>query len=254
MSKFFIFFSIILISVTHNIQAQRTPIQTDRPDQTESPSIVPVNYFQAENGFTYEQVHGDEKNIVAPSILWKYGMNDRFELRVITEHAIEKDKTGSVNGIVPITVGCKANLCSEKKWIPMISFIGHVTSRNWGSKKYQTTYAAPSFRFTCQHTLSDQFSLGYNIGAEWNGETALPAYIYTLTTGCSLTDKFGGYVEVYGFIARHNTADHRVDGGFTWLLSNDFMIDISGGAGISKISPAFYVALGFSYRIAMKHK
>ena len=252
MSKLFISIAVSFAMITGNLQAQRSPIQTDRPDQTESPAIVPVNYLQAENGFAYEQWSDDEKSITAPSILWKYGMNERFELRVITEHVIEKSAGSTMNGIVPVTVGFKANLCQEKNWIPTISFIGHLTSRNWGSKKYHTAYAAPSFRFTCQHTLSDKLSLGYNVGTEWNGDHALPVYIYTLTTGLSLSGKLGSYIEMYGFLSQHNTADHRIDGGFTWLLNNNCMFDISGGAGISTISPAYYVALGFSYRFAMK--
>jgi hypothetical protein len=34
-------------------------IETDRPDQTESPATVPHRYLQAETGFMYEKVHND---------------------------------------------------------------------------------------------------------------------------------------------------------------------------------------------------
>lgn len=100
-----------------------------------------------------------------------------------------------------------------------------------------------------QHTLSQKFSLGYNLGAEWNGETAEPAFIYTLTTGCSISDKIGAYLEVYGFAPQFSKADHRFDGGLNFLLKENILLDISGGAGITENAPDYYMALGFSFRL-----
>ena len=99
-----------------------------------------------------------------------------------------------------------------------------------------------------QHTLSDKVSLAYNLGAEWNGETAEQTYIYTLTTGIAFTQKLGGYLEVYGFLPQDSTANHRFDCGFTYLVNNDFIVDLSGGVRITKNAPKNYLSLGLSYR------
>lgn len=48
------------------------PIQTDRPDQTETPNLVPAKHFQLESGFNYEKVDNAENNYLYPTILWKY--------------------------------------------------------------------------------------------------------------------------------------------------------------------------------------
>jgi hypothetical protein len=122
-----------------------------------------------------------------------------------------------------------------------------------GSEKLQTKYIAPSFRFTMQHTISDKMVLAYNLGAEWNGIEAAQTYIYTLTTGFSLTDKLGMYTELYGFKTAYQQADHRCDGGFTYLINNDFIADISGGFGFSKNSPKNYISLGLSYRFKVSN-
>jgi hypothetical protein len=103
-----------------------------------------------------------------------------------------------------------------------------------------------------QHTLSNKFTLAYNLGAEWDGETPEPTFIYTLTSGMSITEKLGAYIELYGFAPQNQSADHRADGGFTYLITNDVMVDISGGFGITKESPKNYFALGFSYRLNTK--
>ena len=59
---------------------------------------------------------------------------------------------------------------------------------------------------------------------------------------------------MYGFVAKKIDADNRFDCGLTYLISNDIIIDLSGGFGISKISPKNYLSLGFSYRFKTTKK
>ena len=249
MARYFIPLAIYFGSTADNLFGQSlSAIQLDRPDQTECPFITPHKYIQIENGFTYETFDQNQKTFNYPSTLWKYGVNEKFELRLITELALEKTKGITSKGLSPLTIGFKTSLFEEKGFIPKTSFIGHVTTSKIGSNEFQTNYIAPSFRFTMQHTLSEKISLAYNLGSEWNGENAEHSYIYTLTTGFSLTDKMGCYTELYGFIPTENKADHRFDCGLTYLINNDFMADISGGFGLTKNVPQNYIALGLSYR------
>ena len=69
------------------LQAQET-IQLDRPDQTESVYVVPKNYLQTEMGFMFEKTNRENNHFHLPTILWKYGFNDKVELRVITEFSL----------------------------------------------------------------------------------------------------------------------------------------------------------------------
>jgi len=233
---------------------QLPPIQLDRPDQTECPFIVPKNYIQLETGFLIQKLNDGSRYYTFPSTLWKYGVNDRFELRMITELVTLKSKGGSVTGLNPITLGFKANLLAEKGILPLTSFIGHITTSKWGSSGLHTSTIAPSFRFVMQHTLSEKVSLSYNLGAKWNGEDPEPIYLYTLTSGISLTEKLGCYIELFGFAPEKEMAEHSVDAGFTWLVNNDLMLDISACAGINRNAPENYVALGISYRFPLKKK
>jgi hypothetical protein len=99
-----------------------------------------------------------------------------------------------------------------------------------------------------QHTVSKKMVLAYNLGAEWNGIDPDENYIYTLTTGFSLTERLGCYTELYGFIRPYMNPDHRCDGGFTYLVNHNFMMDISGGFGLTENAPQNYISLGLSYR------
>lgn len=242
-------FSLCLLLVPTLLPAQELePIQIDRPDQTECPFIVPRHYIQVESGFLLEQTDAHHRAFDLPSTLWKYGLNERMEFRLITEVLGTMTRDMRTAGLVPLTLGFKSALTEEKGIWPKTSFIGHLTAAKWGSESLQASYFAPSFRFTMQHTLSDAISLGYNIGAEWDGETGVPDVIYTLTGGFSITEKFGGYIEAYGFLPTGSRPDHRLDGGFTFLASDDVILDLSGGIGLTENAPDYYAALGFSFR------
>lgn len=225
------------------------PITTDRPDQTESPTLVPKGMFQMESGFSYEQANPSESAIMSPTLLWKYGINENFELRLITEYSINKIDGKSTSGLNPVLVGFKVRLAEEKGLLPKMSFIGHLVIPDLASKGYRADYYAPEFRFTMQHSLSEKISLSYNLGAEWDGFTPEATFIYTLATGFELTDKLGVYTEVYGFAPQQAIANHRFDAGFTYLLSNDTMVDLSGGFGLTENAPDYFAAVGFSFRL-----
>src|SRR5690606_28810729 len=89
------------------------PIEADRPDQTETPSIVPKGRFQVETGFAYEKLSSSENALVTPSILWKYGIIENFELRLITEYRTEEITDQKINGLLPVVVGFKVKLLDE---------------------------------------------------------------------------------------------------------------------------------------------
>lgn len=228
---------------------QKKPIEADRPDQTETPSIVPKGMFQIETGFTYEKPGAGQKSYSIPSVLSKYGVNEHFELRLITELVLEKTPVSENSGLVPIWVGCKITISDEQGIIPKTSFIGHIQLPNAASGVFKVDYFAPQFRFTMQHSLGERMTLSYNLGSEWDGMSAEPTFIYTLSTGYSFTEKLGGYAEVFGFAPQQAKASHQADAGLTYLLSDNFMVDLSSGVGITASAPDFYVSAGCSFRI-----
>ncbi|MFN8256779.1 MAG: transporter [Bacteroidales bacterium] len=241
---------VIFFSANCNLWGQNlVPIQLDRPDQTECPFIVPEKHIQFESGFNFENVNSSEQNFLYPALLTKYGVNDRFEIRLITELTTNKIENEVLNGLKPVRIGFKTKLLEENGILPTMSFIAHLSLPFLSSEKFTTTYYAPSFRFTMQHTLSEKISLGYNLGAEWDGESAEPTFIYTLTTGFSLSERMGTYIEIYGYVPQKEKSDHRLDGGFTFLARQNIMIDISGGMGLTENAPDYYVSLGFSLRL-----
>lgn len=239
-------------------QAHRTDslnaIETDRPDQTEAASLVPQGFIQVEAGF-FRQVdkQGEFKFIsqLSPTVLLRYGLLERLELRLLVEQWQFKEEgtgTGKVSGLGPVAIGTKIKITEENGLLPSMAFIGHLTLRT-GKSEFRPTYVVPDFRFSLAHTLSDRFSLGYNVGYEWAPDEALGQSIYTLALGASISEKLGSFIELYGHKPQGQKWQHHLDGGLVYKLLTNLQLDASAGIGLSKNAPDYFLSGGFSVRL-----
>lgn len=250
------FLWLLLISQTYAQQdtlPTLDPIATDRPDQTESASIVPPGYIQMELGFG--KINSDEgHSFFFPNALLKYGVNENFELRLIATYtSIHEDGSSAVNGFLPIALGFKTKFTEENGIWPKISLLGHLVLPGIVTDEISIENLAPDLRFAFQHSISDVFSLGYNLGVFWDGSNPEPVYIYSLAPGFSMGN-FGFYIEGYGFIPQGSDREARLlaDGGVTYLVNNDLQLDLSYGHQVTNNIIENYIALGVSYRFKVK--
>ncbi len=247
---FLFFLSMLFLTAKGQISA----IETDRPDQTESPSIVPKKWIQIEAGFIAEK-QGVFTNVTIPTVLTKYGISKTTELRLITEINGTDSKLyeiGVPEITTPLQLGFKTAIFQEKGLLPKTSIIIHSALQNIRVNgifsSSHTKEIAFNYRFTMQNTISKIVSVGYNAGMEWERLSEAPAYVYTLATGFNISYKWYGYIEAFGTLMKNENAENSVDIGLAYNATNDFKIDISGGAGISKNAPPYYFAVGASVR------
>ena len=229
--------------------AQLPPIDTDRPDQTESVNLAPKRWLQFEAGFDYIRFGNSAYQFTAPTLLSKYGLSNRVELRLITtlsHQIIHVPPAAKLRSTVfeQVEVGAKVALVEEKKLLPKISWIFHAGIP--GAASYTTHKFLFNTRLTMQHTLAKNVALGYNFGVEFDGWSADPIFVYTFSPGFNLSEKWYAYIEAFGTLFEH--PEHMIDGGLAYYISNDSKVDISGGVGISPDAPKHYFSIGFSKR------
>ncbi|MCD2258108.1 transporter [Psychroserpens luteolus] len=257
---------LMLFSIVINAQDENQnnitsePLVTDRPDATEASSTVGKGILQIETGGLYESF---EENAVTSqsytfnTTLVRYGILDNIELRLGWDFVegvtkVNGNKLNNVtSGLSPLLLGVKIDIAEEKNGMPEIAFIGHVFPLFSASKDYRPETTGVDFRFSLSHTLSDNSSLGYNIGAQWGDDSSEAAAIYTLAYGYSFTDKFGMYAELYGDLPEDSSANHYWDAGLTYLLSNDLQLDAYVGTSITE-GQDILIGLGASFRIPTK--
>jgi len=243
--------TITFLIICLNFLSAQDKIECDRPDQTETPAVVPAKHFQMESGFYWVHENKSQKGCVYPSSLLKYGIQDLAEFRLEIENSstIISDESGKavVHGLSPVAFGMKLKICEEKRSIPKISVIMMMSIPVIASGKLRENYPTPELRFTFQHTLGKRFSFSYNLGGLWNGQEQKLLALYTVTSGFAITNDVGCYLEVYGFMEKNQ--DHRLDGGFTYTPRKNVMIDISSGISIDRKNPSWYCGLGVSFRL-----
>lgn len=261
-SKMYILILLFIPGAFQLAQAQHPELITDRPDQTESSAVVPVKFLQIETGMIVANETmdvADATEIAYNTTLLRYGLFSRTELRLGMEYLGTKLRyEDNVNtpdrdehGFSPLYLGFKTQLASENGLLPEIAFLGGLVLPFTADKVFQSAHPAADMRLAFAHTLTRRLSLGYNLGASWNGNLPAPWYFYSAALGAGLTDKLGTFVELYGEWPE-NTAFmdvHQFDAGLTYLLYPNLQLDISGGIGLNAAAMDQFISAGISWRI-----
>lgn len=235
---------------------------TDRPDQTESPNVVPKGFLQVETGTsleTFEDNNIKTENFTYNTTLVRFGLLDNLELRLGWDF---KEGTTKINGnkldnvtsgFNPLLLGIKTSIAKENGCFPEIGLLGHLYLPFTASTDYKPETTGVDFRFAFSHTLSENSSLSYNVGAAWGNDSSEAAYVYTVSFGQSITEKLGAYAELYGDLPENNKANHLWDAGLTYLISNNVQLDATVGSSITK-GQDLLLSAGVSFRVPSKNK
>lgn len=246
---------VLLLTCTYVVQAQKDPLVTDRPDQTEAPIVVGKGVFQVETGAVLSKMdvfvnsHDDYlRTREFATTLLRYGISDRIELRFISGYTIIDHSSDpiSISGFQPLALGTKVSLARESGIWPEVAFIGHLTLPWIGDDFFVPEKVAPDFRFSFAHTLSDRFALGYNAGMEWDGDGGDANFIYTISLGAGLFGPVSGFVELFGESEGQLV---KMDYGLTVLVSPDIQFDISHGFDLGGVYKERFLSAGVSLRI-----
>ena len=243
-----IFYTLFFFCFFSSIHAQPSKIDADRPDQTESVNTVPKKWLQFEAGFNYQKNDKFTKEFLLPTLLSKYGLSNRIELRLITtinQQRINIPATGKFNSTIleQVEAGAKIGLFEEKNILPKTSLLFHFGIPGLATYTDKLLFNS---RLSMQHTLTKNISLGYNLGVEFDGTSDDPNFIYTFSPGINIDEKWYAYVEAFGTLQKQS--EHNIDGGFAYFINDNFKMDISGGFGLTSNAPKYYTSIGASIR------
>lgn len=234
------------------------PIDTDRPDQTESSALVPPRLLQLEVGAAYADDSDGEETLEAPSTLIRLGVIERLELRFGIP-TVETNFAGpTTTDFADPEVGVKLKLWGERGARPEAALIAG-TSVPVGSNRVTSGRFDPAFRFAFGHALPRDFSLGYNAGVAWATEEddggdrdTLSRLEYTMALGYDITETWGVFVEIFGDVALSDSGgpSHSLDGGVTYLVRENLQLDAAAGVGLTDEANDWFITSGVSWRFA----
>lgn len=242
-----LFTTIILVLILGQINAQ---IVTDRPDQTESAASVGKGNLQIESGLLlgFEDNNGQiVQQILAPTTLFRYGITEGIELRLV--HQFETLKYGNKRtlGMSDFEIGTKIELLKSQKRNTEMAFLTHLILPT-GSKELSSDKFGTVSKLSIAHAINENVDFGYNIGYNYFGE-GIGDLTYSVAFGIGINDKVGIYVEPYGDVIEFKKLMASFDAGFTYLANDNLQFDFSFGMGINH--QMNYVSVGVSW-IAVK--
>jgi hypothetical protein len=198
-------------SFTQSLYSQETTqLLTDRPGQAESTTIIPPGSLQVETGITFtsdtrglDQGIDKQQTLAVGTTLVRIGLLKNLELRLIGQHSQSQtflqgiNKTNSESGLSDIAIGGKFGIREEDALIPEIALNLHM-GLPVGGENFRPSVAVPDFRLLLAKTLTEDLSLGLNLGAKYNGDKPGGTFVYIVSLAMVLTDKLGAYIETYG--------------------------------------------------------
>lgn len=244
------------------------PLVTDRPDFTESTDAVPTGHVQLEVGYTfsYDSENAERfRNHTAPEILVRIGLRTDFELRIgwegytwgdektkgATRGGRRATREDSFEGSHDLSIGFKQKLLEQDGVLPHFGIIAAVSVPT-GSTEVSSGDVDPQLVLLWAYDISDTFVIAGNVGfaAPTNEGDRFFQVSASLSFAWSLTDRVGTYIEYFGFYpnVEHSDAAHALNGGFTYLLDNNFQIDARIGIGLNEEADDFFTGVGFAWR------
>lgn len=259
LKKYVLIFTLIASSAFSFAQKANEiePLITDRPDQTESPNAMPKGFLQVETGAYYESFKDNNiktEDFTFNTTLVRYGLLDNLELRLGWDFVEGKTKVNGnalanvSSGFNPLLLGVKTSIAKENGYFPEIGLLGHIYLPFSASTDYKPKTTGVDFRFAFAHTISENSSLSYNLGAAWGNDSPEAAYVYTMAFGQNITDNLGAYAELYGDIPENSKANHFWDAGLTYLINNNLQLDATVGSSITK-GQDILLSAGVCFRI-----
>ncbi|MCH7701358.1 MAG: transporter [Planctomycetes bacterium] len=241
---------------------------TDRPDFTESTDAIPTGHAQLEMGYTFtldRESKTRARSHTAPEFLLRLGVASNLELRLGWEgyHWSETLAPGHTRagrpvrreewnqGASDVSIGIKYKFAEQDGTRPHMGIIAALTAPS-GSANISGGDVEPEVVFLWAYDVDDRLSIAGNAGfviPSDDGDRFAQGKA-SLSFAYAVTDRLGAYLEYFGLYpsALHSDAAHSVNGGVTYLISDNFQLDARVGAGLNEEADDFFTGIGFAVR------
>jgi len=227
---------------------------SDRPDFTESTSIVVPGAVQAEGGYTFSRA-GPEKESAFGELLVRFSLTHFAELRIEPGSYTHTTAPGeSISGREDGEIGAKLRLHNagdDPSPIPAVALVFGSTVST-GTRSLRDSHSQPEVKLSSEWTITDKIGLATNV------DVARPVadgrryteYSASASFGFELSPKVGTFAEAFGFAPQLSGAKHTryLDTGVTASLSPNFQVDLRVGVGLNHAGPDYFLGAGLVRR------
>ncbi len=246
--------------------AQLRDLDTDRPDQTETPITVDAGHFQIEAdliSYTYTEQDGVKReDLSAPVLNLKAGLLHNVDLQLVlspynqsrvTDRTTAPGRTETRSGFGDTQVRLKVNLWGNdggSTALAMMPFIQVPT----GADGLTSDAVEGGLIFPFGFDLP----AGLDAVAMWEADYLRNAadrayhadFVQSLTVGRHLVGKLSGYVEFFSVVSTESGSDWvgQFDFGFNYLVHPNLKFDAGVNIGVTPSAPDWNPFVGVTWR------
>ena len=236
----------ILIGILGTVNGQE--LVTDRPDYTESALAVPSKMIQIESGAEYADLKAAEE-LSFPNALVRIGVGHNLELRLgfpgWTSISVSNKTESYLNDLL---FEVKYQFTQSDVVMPVAVIL--VSTLPTGDDEVSSGEMEIGLKLAAERDLNERLGLSMNIGtiSVPAGDERELLSLASVALGIGVNDKLGAFLEVLAEMPQSEAWQPVLDGGFTYLLSDEAQLDLYAGKGLNDHAPDLIIGAGFSFR------
>ena len=232
-------------------EEQSATVCPDRPGALTGPEVMPLHKLQWETGVACESQAGGPRSFTLNNTLLRYGLFRHAEIRLGTDLLLGRETPAAAPafGVTPLCFGLKAKFYEGSGVLPAVALLAQLSSPHIGTRDLLPQHLAPSMYLLFEHSLGERLSLGYNVGAEWDGDSARPACFLGLGLYLGITDSVGAFLESYNYLGAAGGNRYMTEFGLSWLVSRRVQLDLSADLDFRQLGKYWRVSCGVAWLI-----
>ena len=244
-----VFFALAFCAGVLAASAQEVEFTADRPGASTGPATVGHKVFQLEQGVQYDG-DGGSGIFTFSNTLLRYGLFDGMELRLGGDGFIYKPDGDAKfkPAFSGLSLGTKIKCYEGNGAIPAVSVLADFAIPNTASEGFDAEHLAPSLYLLFENPITDWMSIGYNVGAEWDGSQPSPTTFLALCLGFSATERLGCFVESYNYFHKLGNI-YAIDFGLNYMVGKRVQLDLAANLDLNHPGQAWAVSFGVAWQI-----
>ena len=219
----------------------------DRPGASTGPSVVAHKVIQLEQGIQYDG-DGGAGIFTFSNTLLRYGLFPNMELRLGGDGFLYNEDNSFKPAFSGLSLGTKIKCFDGAGAVPAVSVLADFAVPYTASTGFNVDHLAPSLYLLFENPVNDWFSIGYNVGAEWDGTFPAPTAFAALCFGFSATERLGCFVESYNYFNKLGNI-YAMDFGLNWMVGRKVQLDLAANLDLCNPAQCWSISCGVAWQI-----
>jgi hypothetical protein len=220
-------------------QSVHEPLNSDRPDQSEGPYVLPKGIIQVESGTLLGVWEGIE---LLQNTMVRYGINGSTEVRLL----FDAGHDGTEWGIQPLGFSVKQKLANAKGLWPDVALVAYVFAHPKPNVEQPSAIVSSVLVVAAENAIGEKVSVCYTAGGAFSDAEFLPTTILTAQTMYRPVNRIGLFVEYFGQFGTETS--NGADVGLMFHPTPNVMLDVAGGAMHDSQGWDGYLTMGLCLR------